>query len=85
MSEAKDLKELADADFFMDLSLVDDPYPYFEALRANGPVRRLPSHNVVAVTGFEEALSVLLDTEHYSAVNSVTGPLPLQRRLRLRP
>jgi cytochrome P450 len=65
-----------EADFFMDLSLVDDPYPYFEYLRASGPVMRLPAHNVVAVTGFEEALSVQLDTEHYSAVNSVTGPLP---------
>ena len=65
-----------DPDFFMDLSLVDDPYPYFEYLRASGPVKRLPAHNVVAVTGFEEALAVHLDTEHYSAVNSVTGPLP---------
>ncbi|MCB2073398.1 MAG: cytochrome P450 [Novosphingobium sp.] len=65
-----------DTDFFMDLSLVDDPYPYFDYLRSRGPVTRLPEHNVVAVTGFEEALAVHLDTEHFSAVNSVTGPLP---------
>lgn len=65
-----------DVDFFMDLSLVDDPYPYFEHLRGVGPVVPLPAHNVVAVTGFEEALAVLLDIEHYSAVNAVTGPLP---------
>ena len=64
------------ADFFMDLSLVDNPYPYFEHLRGIGPVTRLPAHNVVAVTGFEEAAAVHLDTEHFSAVNSVTGPLP---------
>jgi cytochrome P450 len=64
------------ADFFMDLSLVDDPYPYFEYLRRKGPVVPLPAHNVVAVTGFDEALQVHLDTEHFSAVNSVTGPLP---------
>jgi cytochrome P450 len=64
------------ADFFMDLSLVDDPYPYFEHLRAKGPVTPLPAHNVVAVMGFDEALQVHLDTEHLSAVNSVTGPLP---------
>ena len=63
-------------DFFMDLSLVDDPYPYLEYLRARGPVVLLPAHNVVAVTGFEEARAVHLDADNYSAVNSVTGPLP---------
>jgi cytochrome P450 len=60
----------------MDRSLVDDPYPYFEYLRARGPVVPLPAHNVVAVLGFEEALAVHLDAENYSAVVSVTGPLP---------
>ena len=70
------MPDYGDTDFFMDLSLVDDPYPYFEHLRGIGPVARLPAHNVVAVTGFEEAAAVHLDTEHFSAVNSVTGPLP---------
>ena len=65
-----------DTDFFMDLSLVDDPYPYFEYLRSLGPVVPLPAHNVFAVTGYEEAAAVHLDTEHFSAVNAVTGPLP---------
>lgn len=68
--------DTAEIDFFMDLSLVDDPYPYFEALRANSPVNRLPAHNTVAVVGFEEALAVYRDTDHFSAVNAVTGPLP---------
>ena len=70
------MTDLAKADYFMDLSLVDDPYPYFEALRAQGPVVRLPAHDTVAVLGFEEALEVYRDTEHFSAVNAVTGPLP---------
>jgi cytochrome P450 len=70
------MTELADRDFFMDLSLVDDPYPYFEALRAHGPVVRLPAHNVVAVTNFDEAVGVYLDSDHYSSLNSITGPLP---------
>ena len=70
------MPDYAETDFFMDRSLVDDPYPYFDFLRAQGAVVRLPAHNVVAVTGFEEALAVHLDTEHLSAVNSVTGPLP---------
>jgi len=66
----------ADTDFFMDLSLVDDPYPYFDDLRAAAPVLRLPARNTIAVTGFDEALAVHLDHENYSAVVSVTGPLP---------
>jgi cytochrome P450 len=74
--EGKALTDLAKTDFFMDLSLVDDPFAYFEALRAHGPVVRLPAHNAIAVVGFEEALGLHLDTEHYSAVNCVTGPLP---------
>ena len=37
--------DYAQTDFFMDLSLVDDPYPYFEYLRAQGPVLRLPAHD----------------------------------------
>lgn len=65
-----------DRDYYMDRSLVDDPYPYFEALRERGPVTRLPAHNTVAVLGYEEGLAVYRDTEHFSAVNAVTGPLP---------
>jgi cytochrome P450 len=65
-----------DVDFFTDLDLVDDPYDFFDRLRTLGPVHPLPAHNVVAVTGFEEALSVHLDIDHFSAINAVTGPLP---------
>lgn len=70
------MTDLTEADYYMDRSLVDDPYPYFEALRAKGPVTRLPAHNTVAVLGYEEGLAVYRDTEHFSAVNAVTGPLP---------
>lgn len=70
------MERYKNTDYFMDLSLVDDPFPYFEHLRSRGPVTPLPAHNVVAVTGFEEALAVHLDIEHFSAVNAVIGPLP---------
>jgi cytochrome P450 len=70
------MADYADTDFFMDLSLVDDPYPYFAWLRAQNPVQRLPVYNTVAVTGFAEGLAVHLDHENFSAVNVVTGPLP---------
>ena len=63
-------------DFFTDLSLVDDPYPYFEYLRSRGPVTRLPHRNVVAITGHEEALAVLTDAQTFSSAVAVGGPIP---------
>jgi cytochrome P450 len=64
------------ADFYSDTALVDDPHAYFDFLREQGPVVRLPHRNVVAVTGYEETIQVMLDTEHFSSINAVGGPLP---------
>ena len=61
-------------DFFSDESLVEDPYPYFDELRAECPVLRLPHLGVVAVTGYDEAWDVYRDTESFSSCNSVIGP-----------
>src|SRR5262245_40483420 len=61
-------------DFFFDPSLVDDPYPYFESLRAECPVLALPHLGVVAVGGYEEANDVYRDTDSFSSCNSVIGP-----------
>ncbi|MET0363919.1 MAG: cytochrome P450, partial [Sphingobium sp.] len=70
------MADYAQADFYTDVSLVDDPHAYFDYLRAKGPVTRLPHRNVVAVTGYEETVQVMLDTEHFSSINAVTGPVP---------
>jgi cytochrome P450 len=61
-------------DFFSDASLLEDPYPYFEELRAECPVLKLPHHGVVAVTGYEEAGDVYRDVDTFSSCNSVIGP-----------
>ena len=61
-------------DFFFDESLVEDPYPYFEALRSECPVLPLPHLGVVAVTGYEELNEVYRDNESFSSCNSVIGP-----------
>src|SRR5262249_31602570 len=63
-------------DFFRDESLVPDPYPYFDALRQRCPAVREPHHDVVLVTGYDEAVAVYNDTETFSSCNSVTGPFP---------
>jgi cytochrome P450 len=63
-------------DFFEDPDFVPDPYPYFEFLREQCPVRREPHHGVMMVTGLEEAVEVYRDTDTYSSCISVTGPFP---------
>ena len=63
-------------DFFRDDSVVGDPYPYFDYLRQQCPVQREPHHEVMMVTGYEEALAVYHDPEVFSSCNSVTGPFP---------
>ncbi len=72
----KDVIDFDGTDFFVDHAFVADPYPYFEFLRSECPVRREPHQNVVMVTGYDEAISVLHDTETFSSCNSVTGPFP---------
>jgi cytochrome P450 len=68
------LKHWETIDFFSDTSLLDDPYPYFDELRAECPVLRLPHYGVVAVTGHEEAGEVYRDIDTFSSCNSVIGP-----------
>ena len=63
-------------DWFTDLSLAADPFPYYEQLRSLGPVVREPHHGVVIVTGFEEGAAVYRDHRHFSAINAPSGPLP---------
>jgi cytochrome P450 len=61
-------------DFFSDDSLNEDPYPFFEHLRARSPVTPLGQMGVVAVTGYDEASDVYRDPATFSSCNSVIGP-----------
>jgi cytochrome P450 len=63
-------------DFFREQTFVPDPYPYFDFLRSQCPVRRETHHDVMMVTGYEEAIAVYHDTAVFSSCNSVTGPFP---------
>lgn len=65
-----------DVDFFRDNTFVADPYPYFDFLLGECPVRRETHHGVVMITGYEEACAVYNDTATFSSCNSVTGPFP---------
>jgi cytochrome P450 len=68
------LRDWESIDFFTDDSLVENPYPYFDELRAAGPVLPLPHLGVVAVTGYDEVNEVYHDPETFSSCNSVVGP-----------
>ncbi|HEY6532093.1 MAG TPA: cytochrome P450 [Acidimicrobiales bacterium] len=70
------MSELDGIDFFRDQSVVADPYPYLKGLRDECPVRRETHHDVVMVTGYDEAVQVYNDTEVFSSCTSVTGPFP---------
>ncbi|WP_099022875.1 cytochrome P450 [Mycolicibacterium palauense] len=70
------MTELDQLDFFSDRSLVADPYPYMEAMRQGCPVRREPHHNVMVVTGYDEAVTVFGDSATFSSCTAVTGPFP---------
>ena len=63
-------------DFFRGNDLIVDPYPYFDYLREQCPVKPESRHNVMMVTGYEEAVAIYGDTATFSSCNSVTGPFP---------
>ncbi len=70
------MTDFANADFYTDKTLVDDPHAYFDYLCTQGPVARLPHRGVMAVTGYDALVQISLDTEHFSVINAVGGPFP---------
>jgi cytochrome P450 family 150 subfamily A5 len=70
------VSDFTEMDFFRDARLVENPYPYYEALRQQCPVTREDHHGVAMVTGWDEAVGVLNDAATFSSCISVTGPFP---------
>ncbi|BBY75280.1 cytochrome P450 [Mycolicibacterium parafortuitum] len=70
------MTDLASMDFFSDFALSQDPYAYWDRLRALGPVHQEPHHGVWAVTGYDEVLAAFKDHGSFSAVNAIGGPFP---------
>jgi cytochrome P450 len=68
------MPELAERDYFTDYSILKNPYEYFEAIRAKGPIYRIPGSGIVVVTGFDEVLDVLKNAEDFSSVIAPQGP-----------
>jgi cytochrome P450 len=66
--------DLTSANLFRDRSVQDDPYAYFDAVRAQSPVWQEPHFGVYLVTGHDEALAVYNDSARFSSCNVVSGP-----------
>ncbi|HEX7820372.1 MAG TPA: cytochrome P450 [Sphingobium sp.] len=69
------MQSVEDRDYFTDLSVLRDPYRYFEDIRGKGPVQWLDKYGILLVTGFEEALEVLRNSEDFSSIISTSGPV----------
>ena len=63
-----------DIDFFTDESLIEDPYPYYEAARARGPLWQEAVHGAFVVTGYDELHAIYRDPGTFSSINSFGGP-----------
>ncbi|MEJ5979365.1 cytochrome P450 [Novosphingobium sp. PS1R-30] len=62
-------------DYFTDKSVLLDPYDFFEEIRARGPVVQLESRDMLFVTGFKEAVEVLLNKADFSSMIAAPGPV----------
>lgn len=76
MTEQLASADIDAVDFFTDDSVLHDPYEYLAAVRNECPVRREPHHDVVMITGYEEAVAVYNDNVRFSSCTAVTGPFP---------
>ena len=73
------MQTLEERDYFTDYEILKDPYAFFEAIRAKGPVYQVPGRDYVIVTGYDETLEILKKTEEFSAIIGLQGasaPLP---------
>ena len=69
------MEDVLQRDFFTDPGLLQDPTPWYAALRERGPVWREPHRGVVVLSGIQEILGIYADHEHFSAIVGTLGPL----------
>jgi cytochrome P450 len=68
-------------DYFTDLSVLLNPYEYFEQIRAQGPVYQMKTHDALFVSGYQECVEVLRNNKDFSSAISTSGaaqPLPFE-------
>ena len=70
------MNDIGSSDFFRDPALLTDPFAYFDAARRKCPVWREPHHDVVLVTGYEEAVQGDNRTAAFSSVTPGARTVP---------
>lgn len=64
-------------DFYSDPAIIADSRKYFDEMRAKGPIVRESYKNTLIVTGFDEALEILVNKDGaFSNASSIVGPIP---------
>jgi cytochrome P450 len=67
--------DVLERNFFTDPEILQDPTPYYVALRDRGPVWREPHLGVFIVSGIEELIEVYTEHGRFSAIVGPLGPL----------
>jgi cytochrome P450 len=73
--------KLEERDYFSDYEILKDPYQFFEAVRAHGPVYQPTGKDYLIVTGFDEAIEIFNNNRDFSACIGLAGaaaPLPFE-------
>lgn len=73
------MTKLENRDYFTDYEIAKEPYQFFEAVRAHGPVFQPEGKDYLIVTGFQETVEVLNNNRDFSAIIGFAGaaaPLP---------
>jgi cytochrome P450 family 150 subfamily A5 len=67
------MSEFEKTNFFTDRAIQDDPYPFFDWVRAQSPVWREPHYGVFMITGHQEAMAVYGDPAVFPANDLPSG------------
>lgn len=68
------MQELSERNYFTDYEILKDPYSFFEALRAHGPIYNPAGSDIMFVTGFKEVIEVLNNRDDFSSAIAPQGP-----------
>jgi cytochrome P450 len=67
------MSEFEDVNFFTNRSIQDDPYPYFDWVRAQSPVWREPNYGMYMITGHPEAMTIYGDPASFPPNDAPSG------------
>ena len=67
------MSEFEKANFMTDRALQDDPYPYFDWVRRQGPVWREPHFGMYMITGHPEAMAIYSDPATFPENDLASG------------